>query len=227
MEDIKALQIKKFNNLCRINRIVVVVSTCMILGIYFADTYIWLSMTYKKDICDAEEIRFSDTILLYYEVYIIVHTVIALAIDIWLIIVTILIHKLLNKSVVQGLGQEKRRIQMILIGFVVAFGIWTIFDVTVNYWGIPNWPDFTISVVTLLITPALGNFCPIGFILYTHFRNIMSTQKVFMLFGKRRSTLTPEELRKSYRARGGDFEIETEEGRHKEYTASLILGTND
>lgn len=96
-------------------------------------------------------------------------------INCWLLIITAMISTTIRKlSDDWTLKKNNRRLLVVIWCFIIVYSSWSVQDICVILFGYKNF--FVANLVWLLIN--LANYLPIFLVLYTHFKNMQSFQKI-------------------------------------------------
>ena len=105
------------------------------------------------------------------------------ALFVWLITVAIKTIKLLNHAINKNFRQEKWRLIVIMIGFIVTYTGWLIWNLIAisALQGVEGEDEFLNQLFGIIIVPAFCNFIPILLVLYTHFKSLTSLSRILKL----------------------------------------------
>ena len=105
-----------------------------------------------------------------------IRLVTSLSINLWLIIATFILSRMLSSETEDWtLMKNNRRFLVVIWGFITAYIGWVVYDFCVYLKG---YKDFFQMTMLWLLIPFVCNYIPISLVLYLHFRNVHSLGQV-------------------------------------------------
>ena len=153
---------------------IILIIVCYTVAVIYQREYI---LTHNE--CEDKYTR--DQLTIPYKAYAISHLVLSTLVTLWLVIITIIaLVELKDKNTddtMQSFVGEARRIKVIFITFIVAYGSWVVYDLINEFTGIFKANDYGRIIFTIM-APIVWDFIPILTVLFTHWRNTTSVNRI-------------------------------------------------
>ena len=153
---------------------VVTVIICYIVAVVFSRQY-----NKNHDLCLSKYVK--DAMTEPYEYYIASHLILNTLVTAWLVTITVIALVMLQNKKEddseRSFASEAKRIKIIYITFIVAFGIWVIYDIVNEVSPLFINSDYK-RVMLYILMPMLYDFIPITTVLITHYKNTTSFNRI-------------------------------------------------